>query len=385
MSPCASSSRTASCSRGFTLVELLLVVTILSAVAWMSTSVLMDSSDQLRFDDTRNRLQAIRRSILGDSTRTMNGSPVISGYVADMGALPPSLAALLSREYCSGKPKATTPAACAATPSGTWVSQATHAYDATHGLWHGWNGPYLTAAELIGYPKFQDGWGNDDGLVNFGWRYTLDTSTGDLTIQSYGRDGPTGTGTDAYDSDYPPTTVPPTPYIRGSEYRVEVTDSAGNGGLSVDFGIPVRCWKCTVDPATYQTRQDCVTAGGSWVPDAAGDSVACGGVNGVWLPPTPTASACIGVAHRNGGAVSVRKSGSASFSWDGVTRQVLQFQFPDPDLDLRTFAQGQSSFTVYKYDGTTCTDTPFTAGATGWRVFSVLPGAAMQPLTWEVR
>lgn len=399
MSPCASSSRTTSCSRGFTLVELLLVVTILSAVAWMSTSVLMDNTDQLRFDDTRNRLQAIRRAILGDSSRTLNGSPVISGYVADMGGPPVSLAALLNKDYCSGA-DAIDAGTCASS-GGTWISPPARTYDATHDLWYGWTGPYLTAAELLGYPKFQDGWGNDDGLVNFGWRYTLDDpNPGDLTLKSLGRDGASG-GAGDYDSDFPPATSQP--YVLSNEYRLTVTTEGtaaaddGQGGLWVDFGTTGQCWKCNgVLPSntSVTSRTTCLdVTGASWAYGYMQDQAACQTLDNsttglevktIWLPDYPsTEPTCIAVAISGASGITELHSKAASFTWNG-SRQVLQFKFADGT----TLNQGQASFRVFKYDSTAtpaCTSTSFPAGASAWRVFSVLPGAAMQPLTWEVR
>lgn len=41
---------------GFTLLELLLVVTLLSTTAFMTLSAVENNSDQIRFEDTRNRL-----------------------------------------------------------------------------------------------------------------------------------------------------------------------------------------------------------------------------------------------------------------------------------------------------------------------------------------
>lgn len=191
--------------RGFTLLELLLVVTILSAVAWMSLAMVGNDADQVRFEDTRNRLQAIRRAIIGDTSRTINGQPEIRGYVADMGRLPANLNELIAQ--------------------GT---QPVYRNYTTYGLWAGWNGPYLRATEVVGSARFQDGWGNRDGSSNFGWKnYSTSAPTGDLTIQSYGRDG-VAAGADPYDADFPPAGQP---IIHGNEYLVKIT-----GGLQANFG-----------------------------------------------------------------------------------------------------------------------------------------------------
>lgn len=77
------------------------MVTVLSAVAWMAIGTVSNNSDQVRFDDTRNRLKAIRLAIIGDTSRSLNGGPEIRGYVADMGGLPVDLNALILKDYCS--------------------------------------------------------------------------------------------------------------------------------------------------------------------------------------------------------------------------------------------------------------------------------------------
>lgn len=342
--------------RGLTLLELLMVVTILSAVAWMSLGLVSNNADQVRFEDTRNRLQAIRRAIVGDTSRTLNGQPELRGYVADMGNLPADLNELIAQ--------------------GT---QPDYGYDPTYGLWAGWNGPYLAAAELLGSPRFQDGWGRNDGSSNFGWRYVTDPS-GDLTIQSYGRDGEPG-GTGDYEADYPPGQ----PYIAANAYRLSITDEGpttapgdGRGGLWVAFGTPPPCWLCS--DATSSNRKDCVAAGHTWGPvhTAAAPATCTGGA--VWLPNTSaTESICLAVARRAAGSVTELVSLPEAFVWDG-SQQLLQFRFADGT----TIHQGQMSFRIFEHDGANCTDKAFPAGMTQWKLFSVVPGSVLQPLAWDV-
>jgi len=326
--------------RGLTLLELLMVVTILSAVAWMSLGLVNNNTDQVRFEDTRNRLQAIRRAIIGDTSRTLNGRPEVRGYVADMGRLPDNLNALIAREYCRNDPAKTTSTGCT-----DWVSQPAYSYNADYGLWSGWNGPYLAASELVGYPRFQDGWGNsNDNSSNFGWSYATDSpNAGDLTIQSLGRDGVAAVTSDAYEADYPPTGQP---IIRANEYRVLLTDSGtaaqgdGTGGLRVDFGSPA-------GPGTVEL--------------------------------------CMALAFSSGGTIATMTSSSVTITWNG-TEKVVEFVFEDatgPAYDEDTYLYlGQAAYGIFEYvSGTGACDTtkPFPTGASPWKTFTVVPGAVIQP------
>lgn len=280
---------------GFTLLELLLAVTILAAVAWMSLGVVNNNNEQVRFEDTRNRLAAIRRAIIGDTSRTVNGQPEVRGYVADMGELPPNLQALVSQNYCQGLPTQTTSATCTA-KGGTWITQPGYVADDSYnpgevphtGLRYGWNGPYLPieALTMINGHRFLDGWGNDDGGRNFGWNYQFVNEAGQvhLQVQSLGMDGLVDAipeNTPLYEKDYPPSpardnlTEPlesPPPLIRENEYLVQITDAKdvaqgdAVGGLKVDFGAPASCWtggECSESAAEHK-RSACSAAAWTW-------------------------------------------------------------------------------------------------------------------------
>ena len=294
-------------NRGMTLLELLLVVTILSAVAWMSLGVVGNRSDQFHFDETRRRLDHLRYGLIGDSSRSLNGQSQISGYIADMGKLPDSIDNLLLQG-----------------------SQAAYAYDATYGLWAGWHGPYITATEHSSGPDFKDGWGNswiidpdtdDDG--------DIDADDTGIIIQSLGRNGDndfedaasandadsTTDDVDIYDADYPPDNYDvgdldsdgsyndgSQPLIAESSYQVTLTDSDGNGGIRVEVVMPSKCWRCSDDPETNRTRSDCIAAGViagdsySWDPLVGFDdywSCTDPNIDGVWLPSTDLGYACV--------------------------------------------------------------------------------------------
>jgi prepilin-type N-terminal cleavage/methylation domain-containing protein len=238
---------------GFTLLELLLVVTVLSAVAWMSLGVVNNNSDQVRFEDTRNRLQAIRRAIIGDASRTINGQPEVRGYVADMGRLPNNLQELT-----------------------TQGSQPDYAQDATTGLWRGWNGPYLPPG-FGSAGRYLDGWGNNDGSNNYGWVYPGDITTiTDLVVQSLGRDGVAG-GAD-YDADYPAAAS----LLTENEYR----HALGIVEVAMDFSAASQCFSC------MYSDEECSSNGGEWafygkasacVNGSYGTAASCADVDLTWM------------------------------------------------------------------------------------------------------
>jgi hypothetical protein len=175
-------------------------------------------------------MEQIRYAIIGDSSRSLNGSPTISGFIADTGRLPASIENLMSNvAYCS-VPSEYNEEDCEATSiGGTWVTKSCsdnvsttegdciakdatwypgqcsdtniNEYDncvANNNSWTGvdanWKGPYLrptgyktikTACDSSGVPVkkvpvFRDGWGNVDKNSadctlpphqNFGWNF----------------------------------------------------------------------------------------------------------------------------------------------------------------------------------------------------------------------
>ena len=257
---------------GLTLLELLLVVTILSAVAYMSLAVVDNGGNQTRFEDTRNRLALIRTAIIGDSSRSLNGQPEISGFVADMGRLPLNLNELVSE-----------PVDCDPDTAGN--QPCSWGIDAATGLWRGWNGPYLPASAGTGV--FRDGWGNDDGGNNFGWLFDDAGSPGALIVQSYGLDGAAG-GSDVYEVDYP--TVGP--LVAESDWRILVTDSGAaaqddddGNGITVDFGSAY-AGRCS-DSVYGSQSEDCIKYGSAcrvtnYSTTARDSATECSAVSGTW-------------------------------------------------------------------------------------------------------
>lgn len=423
--------RTYDGSGGFTLLELLLVVTVLSAVAWMALGVVDNDSNQVRFDDTRNRLTAIRKAIIGDTSRTVNGQPEVRGYVADMGGLPDNLQSLVSQNYCLNQPEITVQADC---PVDNWVTQAARAYNSDTGLWSGWNGPYLPVEAMTARngSRFLDGWGNDDGSGNFGWIFgpvttpLVNRNRVDLVVQSLGADGLSdtepGAGAGLYELDYPPTTAPP--LISDNEYRIMITDSGttaqgdGSGGLRVDFGAPASCWgggQCS-DPA-YTTKAACLEASATWIwrsgtcSDSTYTNVTeCEANNKIWTRSRPrphvtnaddctgddggywqpNQKLCMAITVISKGALVLLDSDTVSITWNGDGK-IERFVFEDatgPTYEEDTYLfQGRMAWGVFEVDDSTTeppvsvcnTNKPFPAGLAPWKIFTYVPGTTLVP------
>jgi prepilin-type N-terminal cleavage/methylation domain-containing protein len=192
---------------GFTLVELLIVIALISILALGAATMLVDDGERgliQRSEETQSRWNAIRTAILGDSSSNLAGAPHLSGYVADMGRLPQNIKELMVQE------------ADATNPQQEWVNimlykkftaaNCTTNIDDCYWLAGGWRGPYLYTA---GSAEYRDSWNNVDAdanvdAFNFGWQVSvsgvLPNHTG-LLLQSLGLDNQAG-GVD-YKQDFP--------------------------------------------------------------------------------------------------------------------------------------------------------------------------------------
>ena len=207
---------------GFTLAELLVVVAILSAVAMASFSLVTEDRAQARADDTRSRILALRRAILGPETPAYGGELRLAGYVADNGQLPENLRALIDAAGHMRRGGVTPPLSAISPSSGSsgCFLKMPEEEDAAEGetaegsvssdaakaarVVKGHRGDYL--AGLTHNGKFRDGWGNvqlNGDEDNFGWMWTrtrtwtMDSSQEplDLKITSLGTDNQPGSNT----------------------------------------------------------------------------------------------------------------------------------------------------------------------------------------------
>lgn len=181
--------------RALTLLELLVVVALLAAMAG-SAVLLGDQIEQrARHDETVQRLEAIRSAVCGPDAVTAAGELLAGGYLQDVGWMPDLPGDLLRAPDLGGAPM---PAL---------------AYSARWRTWYGWRGPYLAPqplrhGETAAIPF--DGWGNDF----YGWplegggdrAWIAGRLSGDWTVRSPGSDGlrdASGGGIDGFARDVP--------------------------------------------------------------------------------------------------------------------------------------------------------------------------------------
>lgn len=185
--------------QGFSLLELVVVIALLSIVALASTTLILDNGDLKRQQETESRWNQIHDAIISQPNLYLNGSPYVRGYVADMGRLPVSILELIRQSEATitydEDGDAGTPEITIDQPDWQPIDLG---YTAEAGyedeFWGGWRGPYLYTA---GSRQFRDGWGREDPDVdqdafNFGWVINTGgeevTEVTDLTVQSYGSD-----------------------------------------------------------------------------------------------------------------------------------------------------------------------------------------------------
>lgn len=135
-----------STSAGFTLVELVMVIAVMGALAAVSVPRINDFITNSKIQASKNEMLQIRAAISGTPDRTAGGRYVDRGYIGDVGAVPTSLTDLTTNPGL---------------PAYDYFSRT------------GWNGPYLVddgSGEI-----FRDAWFVD---------YVLNAA--DSTIRSWG-------------------------------------------------------------------------------------------------------------------------------------------------------------------------------------------------------
>ncbi len=83
-------------TKGFTLIELVLVVVIMGILATVALKSLSTSVEQARLDATCEEMESLARAIVGDERLVSGGLRTDFGYVGDVGSLPPTLDALVT-------------------------------------------------------------------------------------------------------------------------------------------------------------------------------------------------------------------------------------------------------------------------------------------------
>ena len=227
---------------GLTLLELLIVVSILSATALIAMNTLDGENEQLNFSITKQRINNIKEAATGHAIQPSPGVIAVDGFVADMGRLPVSIEELTSKILdCDddGTDEADS-------DSNGIADSCQWQYDSASQLWHGWNGPYLsTLADSNNELSFRDGWHNRGSAPDFGWYFSGTDSNSDskkdkIVLQSLAKDGLANPATPAdyvalsyYEQDYPPTSSPAT----------LPTDEPEAIIVSADHEVNINAWK----------------------------------------------------------------------------------------------------------------------------------------------
>jgi type II secretion system protein G len=144
--------------RGFTLIETLMVVSLIGILASLSILPVGDTLDQSKYELTLNQMKQIRNALVGELNSTSTKSRF--GYLGDVGGLPSAAEGLKALwEQTSG--------------ISSW--QMTPEFR----IGSGWNGPYLFDQGISGVDYTKDAWGNS---------YLYDPDSDPATLTSYGAD-----------------------------------------------------------------------------------------------------------------------------------------------------------------------------------------------------
>lgn len=205
---------------GLTLLELLVVLTILVALSTVAITSTSGVADQARYEATQRTLENIRDAVIGPANlRDTDGTLLYTGFVADTGRLPKAVAevvdggTVLTLQELWIQPGTLVeydvrPALAANIVVDT-PSSAAEEEDAVVYLGTGWRGPYLNLKP--GTTRIVDGWGSEIatpvGIVqgypnNLLLNSAVPVNVGDQIneVLCLGRDSAIG-GAEAYDRD----------------------------------------------------------------------------------------------------------------------------------------------------------------------------------------
>ncbi len=131
---------------GFTLIELILIIIIIGIVASVALKSMLPAAENARVEATLGEIENLSRAIIGNPGLITDGIRIDFGYVGDIGALPPTLDALV------------------ANPGG---------YSA-------WNGPYIQNSFVENTDDYKkDAWGD---FYTYGGGVTISSNGGGSPI-----------------------------------------------------------------------------------------------------------------------------------------------------------------------------------------------------------
>lgn len=142
--------------RGFTLLELVIVLAILAVVTAVATREVGHVQDQRRFEVSQAGLESLRNAVLGSPLEaTADGAQQTVNFLADMGRLPRTAGATnLNLSELWSNPGVPFDMRPAVSGSGVPVGEE----DPQVLVPGGWRGPYIRLP--LGVETLRDGWGN---------------------------------------------------------------------------------------------------------------------------------------------------------------------------------------------------------------------------------
>lgn len=126
--------------KGFTLVEVIVILVVLSILAAVAIPVALKIFERTAEDTTREEMDNIKKAIIGDAQKLQSSFRSDFGYLGDIGCLPSTTIGDLDRLLTQGSLPA-------------W------SFDSTKQTGAGWKGPYVTGTP--GEDFKTDQWGNN--------------------------------------------------------------------------------------------------------------------------------------------------------------------------------------------------------------------------------
>lgn len=189
------------CRCGLSLLELVVTLSILAVLSTVAVRSIEPLADQARYESTQRVLQDLAQATTGQLyARHSGGQLIVSGFIADTGALPSSIADLTSQ-----------PGGLSAFSVQTFDSDRDATDDVT--LTSGWNGPYMQLGP--GISTIVDGWGHS---------ILVDPDGGTFDFTSYGSDADTALPESGYRADLT-TAIPASQYQANATFRLFAVDS----------------------------------------------------------------------------------------------------------------------------------------------------------------